>query len=330
MLLHFMRDLALRCEAPPLQGPSPVTLPAWWAPELRGMVKGAFKRDACQHPDFKQRASQPLLDCKPCDPSLRRECSYACCFEPLAESGTGDAPVPFVFESHLPDARIRCGHRSNETPSFVVEEGLLLPFSVLALGHAGESLPALFESMNSAGQQQGLGAPERRVRVSLVPPAPGCHWNYRLDLNSLPSTVPRSSSRLPRVRIKLTAPLRLLSTADGERMLVTTPTASDLVKAALDTISSLARALGEPIYPDRESLLSAAARTVVIDSELTRHSQHVSANHGARMMLFEGLTGWLLLSELPIELQPWLYWAGKLHVGDRRASGAGSWSVELD
>lgn len=327
MLLHFMRDLALRCEAPPLQGPHSATLPTWWAPELRGMVKGAFKRDVCQHPNFEQRASQPLEDCKSCNSSLRSECLYALCFEPQTEVGAGDAPVPLVFESRIPNARLR--HRPDETPSFEVEDGMLLTFSMLAVGRAGESLPALIESLNSSGQQQGLGHPERRVRVSMLPTSRECHWNYRLDLNSLPSTAPRSS-RLPRVRIKLTAPLRLLSNADGGRTLVTTPTAADLVKAALDTISSLARALGEPIHPDRESLLAAAARTVVIDSELSRHSQHISANHGARMTLFEGLTGWLLLSDLPIELLPWLYWGGKLHVGDRRASGAGSWSVELD
>ncbi|MCY2963918.1 MAG: hypothetical protein NT069_09775 [Planctomycetota bacterium] len=56
----------------------------------------------------------------------------------------------------------------------------------------------------------------------------------------------------------------------------------------------------------------------------------MQSNHAKQRVPFKAITGSLTLADVPMGLLPWLYWGGKLHVGDRHGAGAGGWSLTLE
>ena len=327
MLIHEIDQLALRFERP-------AQLPAWVGTELRGMVKEHFKRGVCCHPELDGLSEDEcqtiaLPECSTCPAELREDCPYALAFEPGAMNSdlrTGEEPArPLVLAPAFP------------TPERFAA-GDTLDFRVLLIGRAVEAVHPLLEAIAIAGWERGLGPTKSRVPVLLENLHLARHRQHRLDLASLPARDDPQLGTVPRVCVEITAPLSLLNKQQPGRPLITQPTCTDLVKASISVVTGLARWCGEPCEIDKPSLLAAADKVPVLAYDLGHFQQTVRARQGAQRVEFEALAGtardcWgagrLILSDVPRSLLPWLEWGGRLHVGNRRSAGAGSWRLLL-
>lgn len=313
MLITEIDCLSLTCRGS-------ARLPEWLGTELSGMVKEHFKRRVCKHHDYVPGDESPLPECEGC--SLRVDCPYARVFEPFVPRADGksqdDPTRPVVLAAEYPSARD-------------VSKGSSISFRLLLIDAATKELVPLLQAIDDAGQRHGLGPKRQRVKVELKNFAEAPRREYRLNLATLPTEAATTRGFLPRVRVQLNSPLRLMrSETKGVKHLNEQPECRDLVDASLRVIQRLTQISGESFAINKDELLSAASQVAVLERATRPVGQTVQVNQGSRRMTYDAITGSLTLADVPLSLLPWLYWGGKLHVGDRRAAGAGGWQLVLE
>jgi hypothetical protein len=145
-------------------------------------------------------------------------------------------------------------------------------------------------------------------------------------LPPIPDAVP---GRAPCLGVGLTAPLFLRRRDQAGRHPLRKPTFHDLFDAAFRTLSHLFERYDCRVAAD-EPALRAAARTVrCAISQFQKFDQLRDPSTG-KPYVMHGVTGEAVFEDVPFGLIPWLLWGGRLHVGEYRTFGAGSWRLMLE
>lgn len=182
---------------------------------------------------------------------------------------------------------------------------------------------AFWEALRRGGADPGLGLGDDRVLFDLLPAQPDQTETMRLSLEPM-----GVAAMIPWVRVELTGPLIVKTRAgDGRRRLVDAPRLAHLIRA-WDSLAALFRyegdSLPESILPRIRTLADGVA---TIAQAFTVVGQTKSSHRTHERWEERGVVGWGEYGPLPAELVPWLYWAGRLHVGNHRVAGAGGWRV---
>lgn len=297
---------------------------AWSGPALRGIVAGRLKASVCRHSPVERE--QRWRYCKGCP--HQTECTYARLYEPLPpttgviSSDRADGTPPLVLAPYYPlwaDQTV-----SNQN----VAAGLEIPLRVVIAGRSDKhDFGRWLAALCSAGDSPGLGPDHVTFDVLPVESQPE---ETALDPSSLP-VCPDAGGMLPRVGIGLLSPLLLRHTDDtGQRHAVHQPTLSDLFNAAIGTIRTLVVMDQIPFAPNLAALREAAARVLLLDHCYEPFEQVQWSNRGGARTWLRGVIGGGIYGDVPLACLPWLIWAGRLHVGNRRVAGAGGWRIILD
>lgn len=275
----------------------------WLGPAVRGAAARAFKDAVCRFPPAERDTR--WVHCTGC-PHLA-ECAYGRAFE------DGDAERPAVLAPAWP------------APTRAVP-GTAVPLRVLTLGPDADRLHGELAVALADGGRTGLG--DDRVPFRLEPagePRPD-----RLDPAALPA-VP-TEEIVPRLTIRLTAPLvlRRRDARTRQRPVIARPTFADFAHHAIHAVKNLARRHGTGPLFDGPTLAAAAARVGDARFAFRLFSQWHAPSRHERPYEIVGITGEADYAGVPAALVPWLTWAGRLHVGEYRGRGAGSWDVLLD
>lgn len=283
----------------------------WLGPALRGMVGLPFKESVCRQPVAEQR--ERWKECRGCE--FMADCPYGQTFDPdppadvSARSGQDHAARPVVLAPAFP------------APS-QVQEGDTLPVTGLFLGPAVPFAARVFQAVDSAGRQYGLGRPPRRVRLGVVRTDEFEERHLQLSAADLPAAPADDEPTVDHIRLELTSPLAL--TVAGQ--LARRPALVDFVAASLRTIQHLFSLYDAPLGVHDDALKQCAA-AVTENARFMPFRQPILSGKGEQRHYFDAITGTIEFRDVPRCLLPWLEWGGRLHVGNRRVAGAGGWRV---
>jgi len=292
-----------------LRWTSPGRLLPWMGPALRGIVAGRMKQQHCRFSPAEQDGRWKY--CKGCP--HQADCSYGRLFEPdappeIAFPGQGDAVRPLVLAPEFPaPAQARPGETINLRMVFI------------ARSHVDAE--ACLTTIREAGASRSLG-PDR-IGFDAEP--------LRLEETqmNLPTEWPSDGKATNRLAIELNSPLILRSAQGGERtQLIREPSFADLFGGCLRTVGRLI-ALYDRQLPNEvfRMLKQAAAGVRTHRADYRPFRQWHWSNRGRSGGSVNGLTGRAEFTDVPPVLVEWMRWAGRLHVGVYRVSGAGGWRV---
>lgn len=291
----------------------------WLGPALRGILAHRLKERVCRHPS--QERESRWRYCTGC-PHIN-QCAYGRTFEPdpppdtTTFRGQEDAARPLVVSPHFP------------LPDRLVT-GQELPLRMTAIGAAaGESLEEVVCALSAAGASviTGIGPDHLRFEVASTAAVSG----VTLDASHLPASPSTWPGVVPRLGIALTSPLFLTARDERDRRrAVEAPSFSDLLRACLRTLGSLARLYAKPLPACFSALAAAASEVRLTDHCFEPFSQRKWSSRSEQRSVLHGVVGGGVYSDVPFSLIPWLLWGGRLHVGGHRIAGAGGWRVVLD
>lgn len=285
-------------------------LEGWWGPQLRGSLAYPFKEAQCRH-DPELRRTRYGQRCHGCE--WLNECEYGSLFEPenvgAAFKAFGrDAVRPLVLAPQFPNplqagpGRPAAAEFKFAGPARAVKD-TFLDF----LRHWGPRAPHVPFRL-------------RHIRTDTA----------RLETFRLPRTVLVSDGCLPRLRVELRSPLFLrVREKNGRREPVKRPEMVHLLRSSLTTVRQLLLLDGTDFAPDAQGLVDAAREVPCTENRFETFKQVRATTRGGDFVM-EGVTGSGTYEEVPTSLVPWLAWGGRLHVGDHRAAGAGSWHLIVE
>lgn len=290
---------------------------AWLGPALKGMVAATLKECVCRWP--KEVRQRDWTYCRGC-PHLPL-CSYGQTFEPevLAERTV----MPTADDGQRAVAI---------APQFPAplwsDRNLRWPVQISLIGAAAARAERdLLAAVSTAARRRALGPDRIRFLVeehTFVD-------RLRLTADDLARPLDFHQNCIPRVRLKLTAPLFLRGEGVDRRHLLE-PSFSDLLRGCLRTVGRAFDRFGDgPLLNINFRGLKAAALLVENAGSRWRpfRQGHRSSRSGQHWQ-YVGVTGEATFRNVPAPFLPWLLWGGRLGVGEHRICGAGRWDVQLD
>lgn len=294
----------------------PGRLVPWLGPALRGLIARRFKMMACRH-DPEERDALWVY-CKGC--LYNHECPYGSVIEPDPVPGAPvfvgqeDAIRPYVIDPSFP------------APDYA-EVGTLYSLRVVFIGErAAQHVARFWEAVRIAGEdpENGLGVDGVLFQVSQQPARD--RW---LDVD-LPRTCEQAPSLVPAVEVCFNQPLFLRDGSDPQgRRMILAPSFSDLLRAALRCLGRLAALYDRPLEADFAGLKAAGAEVSTEWSEFRIFEQRKTSHRTGQRGWLRGIVGRAVYRDVPAALIPWIYWAGRLHVGLHRVAGAGGWTTRI-
>ena len=284
----------------------------WLGPALRGLVAFSLKRSVCHHtPEIRDTLWRYCQGCP-----KQRLCPMGATFEPpdnLADRGRHQAPRPVVLSPDM--------HGASES-----WPGMELGASLLLAGNRAMAQSRLvIETIRTAGQENGLG---------------GDAATFDLDLDGLPTLMalgpidlpdhPDSdgAGMIPALTIELRSPLFLRRAGGREHL--EAPQFLDLFMASFRAVEHLLNSHGLGMGLNMPAFRDAAARVPMRRSGWIPFEQPHHSSRGKSRYALPGVMGGATFGPVPAGFLPWLVWAGRLHAGDMRASGAGGWRVVVE
>jgi hypothetical protein len=283
----------------------------WIGPALRGMVARPFKNEVCRFAPAERDTR--WVRCTGC-PHMSK-CAYGQAFEP-------DAPPGALVERGQTDAvRGVVLHTEYPTPGHV-RRGDRLRAQVKWVGAAArEGMQPLLESLARAAQTSGLGPDHVLLEVCET----GRHEAY-LPAGALPLSPQAGGGTVPRMHLELLSPLFLVRQGgDGRKRPLEQPALVDLVRSSVRLLRHVMELHCQALDVDVDGLEAAAAEAQLLASHFEPFTQRRWSQRGQMGYEMRGTTGWAEYERVSSSLLPWLAWAGLLHIGTHRVSGAGSW-----
>lgn len=320
----------------------------WIGPALRGALAVRLKEQVCRHPPH-ERTSK-WVHCTGC-PYIA-DCPYGELLEPDASDATvrtDHTGKPIRFSGAE-----RAARPVVVSPLYPVSEnvcpGLRLPVRITAVGRSAISrLEYLLLALREAGRvtvatgrhaedEQQPSAPSisgglgpDHVGFTVVADAEWPAEHGRLATADLPAVPDALPGTIPRLGIGLTSPLFLRPRdGAGRRRALRCPQFVDLFLAAARTISAMFALYDVPLPADFARLKAVAQSIRCIDHCYEPFEQRKWSSRNDQRFLLHGVVGGGVYANVPMAYLPWMYWGGRLHVGQHRVAGAGGWRLVLD
>ncbi|MBI3269243.1 MAG: hypothetical protein HYZ53_09495 [Planctomycetes bacterium] len=310
---------------------TPGALLPWIGPALRGMVARSFKAQVCRLP-IEERASLGRY-CSGC--RLHVGCPYGETFEPEAGPeakvfrGQDQVARPIVLAPYFPlPAQAGPGDE--------------FPVRLTLVGAAGKHRAAVIEALDRAGRPLAADTSGRRaeyggglgldgIGVQICDEDSDERLACDLSAADLPAQPESVVGRVPRLTLVLSAPLFLRSEGeDGCRQAVQHPTFSHLLRASLRAVGRAFATYDAPLAVDFAALKAAAEGVPRIRDSFQPFYQGRSSSRTGERWTLQGVVGEATFADVPLALVPWLVWGGRVHVGEHRVAGAGTWRIVLD
>jgi len=304
---------------------SPGRLVPWIGPAIRGITALRYRAAVCRQP--REDWTGRWRHCCGC-PHLP-ECGYGIAFEPdagapaaiLQPSDQAIAPG----RSAEPIGRIDAVRRLVIAPVFPTvtpaRRGQVIEVTITSIGtQASATVPGIVDALASAGLRDGLG-PDR-VRFAVCDRRPAAD-TLVVDPGRLPA-LSRSDSALPRLTIRLDAPLFLRERESHARRPILEPDFRMFVRHAVRIVREFFPHLRPEMTEGHEDV---AARIATAARSLAPFRQEKASRRTFRRFEMEGVVGACTFANVPGCFLPWLTLAGLLHVGGHRVAGAGGWTV---
>ena len=286
----------------------------WIGPALRGLIGHTFKPLVCMRAtaatECQEACQQP------------HECIYGQIFDTVLRRpkesfrGRENTIRPFVVSPYYPVPKnVRAGYE--------------MPVRLVGIGpQVATQLETLVHALDDAGRTRGIKPDNTTFEViDIGTETAACDELNAADLPPSPDAIP---GRLPRVGIGLVTPLCLLEPGfEKGRRAIVVPTFADLFRSALRCIGELFRVYDKPLDANFTALKQAAEQVPLIEHCYTRFSQPKFSSRSNKSYRLHGTTGGGVYANVPTALIPWLVWGGRLHVGQHRIAGAGSWRLVL-
>lgn len=334
----------------PLQIVTPGRLNEWIAPAVRGLVLQPLRDRLCllnEHEKAKRRSAlkDPLQEryCRDCQKMI--ECGYGQNFEPdrlilsgKVVRGAREGLRSITFATFAPN---KVAERLDKSTAGKLEMsvGESITLRILQTGAPATRLRGtVLEALNHWGQAKGLGPDHVRFRLQMddVLDVP-----WPLDTNSLPLHLGNGS--VPLLKIHLVTPLMLKRPTPKSNGNSThrrsyagagdwTPDFSSIFRESLRTVR---RAVGEYANDawahdtDWRTFFQAADQIETLDDQLQPFHQSRSSARQEKRWKTSGWQGAITALNVPVNMIPYLQWAGRLGIGDSRNCGAGLFHLSL-
>lgn len=317
----------------------------WLGPALRGCVAEELKDQVCRHPPAERwRRWKRCAGCQHV-----ADCTYAVLFDPAPPpnakllSGEGVTP-PLVLAPQLlcaggpgdgrrgtpraqPGSRVGDRARAARShPTVSVSPGMRLAVASILLGPAVDLAHLVLDVLARAVRTRGLGRTPHRVRAVCADAAAATRQTVRLGRRDLTDPVASDAGIVPRATVELTAPLAIKQYGKA----CVRPHFNNVFAYSHRQVDRLLRTYDVPLEYDAKALEALAGAVPRVAEAWRPFIQPIQSGKGEDHHKFRGVVGWASFAEVPAALLPWLVWGGRLHVGDRRAHGAGGWRVVLD
>jgi hypothetical protein len=307
---------------------SPGRLVPWIGPAIRGITALRYRASVCRQP--REEWTGRWQHCRGC-PHLP-ECGYGIAFEPEARAPSA-SPIPADVSEGPVVAENLAGsmdavRRLVIAPGFpaitAARRGHTFEVRITSIGpQASASVPGIIAAIADAGLRDGLG-PDR-VRFAIADTRPAVD-TLVIDPARLPA-LPMAGPTLPRLTIRLTAPLFLRERESRNRRTILAPDFQTFVRHSVRIIREFFPGLriGPANGHDH-----AAARVALAASDLAIFRQEKASRRTFQRFEMEGVVGSITFADVPGCFLPWLALAGILHVGGHRVAGAGGWTVHTE
>lgn len=293
--LPATRQLAIR-----LRLLDPCLLPAFYGPEVRGMLGQGLKLAFCEN------GSAEPARCPGCPTELAPRCAYARLFEPRGRDACGEPPRPFVV-AVAPPAR-----STRRLPA-----GSVLEFRLTALGPSSGEGDRYVAALRAAGAAQLLGRGQRaRFEVEPVDPGMGAAADSPAEWHSERVA---ALSRAGRLRLRMSSPLAL---RESQRQLQSFDLDA-LLRHAGERLRRLASVSTPPAGAWTVELPQPPVRGLVVEQARVRRVGFERLGRGGRRQPMEGIVGEATLAGDLFPVLPLLVAAERLHVGRLTSFGFG-------
>ncbi|MEZ6141687.1 MAG: CRISPR system precrRNA processing endoribonuclease RAMP protein Cas6 [Zavarzinella sp.] len=132
------------------------------------------------------------------------------------------------------------------------------------------------------------------------------------------------------LEIELTSPLFLREEYQrGKHRTIFEPTFADFMGASLRTLGGLFRCYDKPLQADFARMKELAASVLTESHSFRPFKQLRHSNRTDHRAVLQGVIGKAQFRQVPVELIPWIHYAGIVHVGPHRVAGAGGWKTTL-
>jgi len=287
----------------------------WLGPALRGLAGGRLRASACVLPVIEQIGAR-----KYCAGCLHMAgCSYGETYEP--------DPAPGL---HLAMGWENTARPLVVAPAFplpdTAEPGMAVQVNIVFIGRAAAGhVDKVWEALRIGGADAAIGLGDDHVLFDIESnPDPVLPEEVQL-----PFDASKDDSWAPLVRVELSSPLFVNEAGpNGRKRAVLDPTFGQLVRAGLRVLGPLHKLYAEPLPDHVFGYVKTAAETVpTIHAAFHEFRQSKWSHRSKDKFEMRGAIGWAEYGPVPGWLLPWLTWAGRVHVGTHRITGAGGWRV---
>lgn len=289
----------------------PIRLPDYAGSTLRGAFGHALRDINCV---------TKAKECKGCP--LLAQCPYAQIFAPhdIPRHNTllhlqNQIPVPYVIEAPLAKGR-------------TYTEGDFLTFDMVLTGGALAHLAVIILAWRRAllrGIGNGDGTGEL-VSVACIDTEETCIYSEDepvIAAHNTQLTVPEFTKSQD-IHLQLLTPVRLQQ--QGKVLSPREVTGSIFLRQLIRRVSLQAQLQQPDLFPiEQIRTLNALADSVQDERRLQWLDWSRYSNRQQQKMTLGGITGHLLLKNVPVELQPFIYVGQWLHIGKETAFGLGGY-----